>query len=189
MSAKLVAMTLCAACTLVDVSSAQTEPQLVKGTRVRVIFPAADSQPARSVIGSLVRLERDTVVIWTSPVFASSEMTTTTIALDRGRRLETVAPGHGHGRTGAGLGAVFGALAGAVIGSATWRPCTKGLACVFYPTRGEHAAGGALAGAAGGALVGLVIGSSIRSGTWVPVHTAGLRVAVAPGAAGINVAF
>ncbi len=120
-------------------------------------------------------------------MFASSEITT--IALDRGRRLETVAPRHGHGRTGAGVGAVVGALTGAVIGSATWRPCTKGWGCIFYPNQGEQAAGGALVGAAGGALVGLVIGSSIRSETWVPVHTAGIRLTVAPGAAGINVAF
>ncbi len=44
----LVAMTLGAACTLVEVSSAQTEPQLIKGTRVRVIIPAAD-RPTRAI--------------------------------------------------------------------------------------------------------------------------------------------
>ncbi len=188
-TAMRLAVTLSAVCTLVQVAAAQTEPVLIKGTRVRVLIPASDSQPEQLITGSLLRLEADTVVIWTGGSMASPE--TKSIALARGRRLEVPAKGRGRGKAGAGLGAVLGTLTGAAIGYATWRPCTEQgwLSCITYPSQGEQAAGYAMMGTAGGALLGLVIGSSIRSETWAQVSTAGVRVAVAPGAVGISLAF
>jgi len=176
-----VAMIVGGTCTLVGGAAAQTAPALTKGIRVRVVMPAADSQPERFVTGSLLRLERDTVVLWTGD-------TTQTIALNGDRRLEALARGNGHAGVGAGIGAVVGALAGGVIGAATYPKC-EGWDCIGDPGPVAGWAAGAFVGAGGGALVGLVIGSAIPSETWVPVQTADVHVTMAHGAVGINLAF
>jgi hypothetical protein len=178
---------------------AQTDLNLAKGARVRVLIPAGDGQPERYVFGSLVRLEGDSVVIvtWgplpTAGVIAGDPRSpkTTIIALDRGKRLEGIVDSRGHGGTGAALGAVLGALVGEEIGRASWRPCTQTgfLACWMYWSKGEQAAGGAILGGAGGALLGFVVGAGIRTETWGPLHTAGVRLAVTPHAVGISLAF
>ena len=183
-----VAMILSTLCAFAPAAAAQNAAPLGKGARVRVVIPAADGQPERYVAGSLVRLEGDTVVLASGGLALAGVQT---VALGRGRRLEVLASSHGHGGKGAVLGAAFGALAGVVVGAATWQPCPQqgGFACIVYPSQGTQMAGGAILGAAGGALVGLVIGASIRDARWVPLETAGVRVAVAAGAVGISVAF
>jgi hypothetical protein len=178
---------------------AQTDPNLAKGAHVRVLIPATAGQPERYVFGSLVRLEADTVVIVTWGPMPTAGVTTgdprspatSIIALDRGKRLEGIVDSHDHKGTGAALGALLGALVGEEIGRSSWQPCTRTgfLACFMYPSKGEQAAGGAILGGAGAALLGLAIGAGIRTETWGPLHTAGVRLAVTPHAVGISLAF
>jgi hypothetical protein len=82
-------------------------------------------------------------------------------------------------------------LTGAVIGAATWQPCTETgfLACFMHPSQEVQAAGGAALGALGGALVGFLIGKTVRSELWRPVRTAPVRLTVGPTAAGISLTF
>jgi len=173
-------------CGIVPVAAAQSALPLSKGTRVRVVIPAIGAQPERQISGTMVRLQNDTVVIWTGAIARPESVS---LALETGRRLEALAS-HGHGGKGAAVGALMGALTGAFVGAATWQACTGGaLACIASPTQGEEAAGAAIVGAAGGALLGLVIGTSVRTETWVPVQTAGVRVAVIPRGLGISLGF
>ena len=176
-----VAMSLSVLCALAQSAAGQTETRLAKGARVRVVIPAADGQSQWHVTGTLVRLTGDTVVIMPGGV----------VILNEGRRLERFVRSRGHGGKGAAFGAVIGALTGAVIGAETWQPCTQTgwFACFMYPSQEVQAAGGAILGAAGGALVGFAIGSSIRTAMWRAVHTRRVRLTVAPGGAGISLAF
>ena len=155
-------------CGLVQGSAAQSAPVLTKGIRVRVVTPPADPEPDQVVTGSLVRLENDTAEIWTGGTIAAPEIKI--IALDSGRRLELPSGVHGHGGTGAAVGALFGAVVG-------YGGCIQG------------ASAGAFVGAAGGAVLGLVIGSAIRSESWVPVYTVGARIAIQAGVGGIRITF
>lgn len=180
-----VAALLAALCAFAPVAVAQAVPPLAKGARVRVVTPAADGQPARHIIGSLVRLQGDTVVIAADSLVSS-------VVLDGGRRLEVSTGSYRNAGKGAALGVVFGALTGGAIGAVTWEPCTDPISVIFFcfgHARMVQAAAGAVLGVAGGALVGLVIGASIRTETWAPQQTTGVRVAVTPRGVGLSVRF
>jgi hypothetical protein len=148
---------------------------------VRVVIPAADGQSQRYVTGTLVQLTADTVVI--APGGA--------VPLNEDWRLEQSVGSRGHGGKGAALGAVIGAMTGAVIGAVTWQPCTETgwFACFMHPSQEAQVAGVAVLGGAAGALVGFVIGKSVRTEAWQVVYTGSVRLAVAPGAAGISLSF
>ena len=166
---------------LAQSAAAQTEPPLANGARVRVVIPAADGQSQRYVTGTLVRLTGDTVVIRPGGV----------VALNDGRRLEQFVGTRHHSGSGAVLGAILGTFTGFVIGAATWQPCTQTgfLSCLVHLSKGERQIIYGLLGAAGGIAVGSVIGSLIRTDAWRSVHTGGIRLTVAPAAAGISLAF
>jgi hypothetical protein len=74
---------------------------------------------------------------------------------------------------------VVGALAGALIASATWEPCTRtptswaDMTCLTHASRGQQAAGGAVLGLLGGGVIGLVVGRSMGVQTWEPVVRVG----------------
>ncbi len=178
-----------ALCGVVSVAAAQTAPPVRRGTEVRVFIPAPAAAPERQIRGSLVRLQNDTVVIWTRWGLAPPD--SVRVVLDRGWRLEALASSHGHGLAGAAIGAIFGALTGAAVGSTSWRPCTEQgfLACFMHPTQGEQTSLGAMLGATGGALLGLAVGRSIRSETWIPVHPADIGVAIIPRGLSIRLRF
>src|SRR6266849_5912470 len=168
--------------TLLPIAAAQTAPPLGTGTRVRIVIPARDSQPERYITGSLVRLAGDTVVVAPGGLGLAWART---VALDDGRRLEVVASSHGHGGKGAALGALIGGVTVGFVAGVTSHPCSG-----FCPVdKGTEALGGAFVGAAGGAIVGMLIGSSLRDETWVPVRTAGVRVALVPRGVGISLHF
>lgn len=184
----LFAVTLAVFCTLPDVAAAQTAPAIARGARVRIVIPAEPGQPERHIVGNLVRLEYDTAVI------ASPGLPLTgarSVAIDGGRRLEVLTGSRGRGGRGAAVGGVVGGVAGALVGGFTWEPCEgEGFFdCLMYPTQGSQVMGGAVLGVAAGALVGLVIGSSIRTETWAPLRTAGVRIAVTPRTAGLSLSF
>lgn len=178
-----------ALCGAVSVAAAQTAPLLREGTEVRVFIPAPTAAPERQITGTLVRLQKDTVVIWTRGGLAPPH--SVRVVLDKGWRLEALAASHGHGGAGAAIGAIIGALTGAAVGSSSWHPCTEQgfLACFMHPTQGEQTSLSAMLGATGGALLGLAVGRSIRSETWVPVHTADIGVAILPRGLGIRLRF
>ena len=178
-----------ALCGVVSVAAAQAAPPLRKGTEVRVFIPAPAAAPERQIRGSLVRLQNDTVVIWTRWGLAPPD--SVRVVLDRGWRLEAIASSHGHGLAGAAIGAIAGAVTGAAVGSTSWRPCTEQgfWACFMHPTQGEQTSLDAMLGATGGALLGLAIGRSIRSETWMPVHPADIGVAIVPRGLSIRLRF
>lgn len=172
-----------------SVAAAQTSPPVRTGTEVRVFIPAPAAAPERQITGRLVRLQNDTVVIWTRWGLALPD--SVRVVLDGGYRLEALAASHGHGGTGAAIGAIVGAFTGAAVGRSSWRPCTpRGLfGCIMYPTQGEQIWMDAMLGSFGGALLGLGIGSLIRSETWVPVHRAGIGVAIEPRGLSVRLRF
>jgi hypothetical protein len=159
-------------------------PSLAKGTRVRVVVSGAAGQTEAPISGALRSLQGDTVTISASWSGASRS-----IVLDRGRRLEVAARGDRHGEAGAAIGAAVGALGGAAIGANTRPGCPSGHICLVELSAGQRTLIGAGVGALGGALVGFLLGRGERSETWVPVETAGLRIALAPGGNGFGAAF
>lgn len=191
-----VATTLTTLFALAQPLVAQTESSLATGARVRVVIPAVDGQSKRYVPGELVRLAGDTVVLLTGWGTVGPDTLVYALGEGGGRRLERLTGRHGHRGTGVALGTAFGALAGGLIGAATWRPCTPqgSDACLFSTlisnsSREMQAAEGVLLGALGGALAGLVIGAVVRTETWEPLRTSGIRLGIAPGAVRISLPF
>jgi hypothetical protein len=159
---------------------------LARGARVRVRFDPQGGRRASFLVGTLVSLQGDTIVIAPGGL-ASLD----TVALTAGRQLEVVTRSRGHAGQGALYGSIVGGLAGLVIASATYTPCTSTefLGCLMYPSAGEAAGGGAILGAAGGALVGVIIGSASRTTTWAPVRTSGVRIYTTPHRFGVQIPF
>ena len=189
-----VATTLTTVFALAQSLVAQTDSTLARGARVRVVIPALDGQSVRYVPGALVRLVGDTVVILTGWRTVGADTLVYVLGEGGGWRLERLTGSHGHRGTGVALGTAFGALAGGLIGVATWRPCAPqgSDACFFsgiYSSREMQTAGGVFLGAVGGALAGLVIGAVVRTETWEPLRTSGIRLGIAPGAVRIRLAF
>jgi len=185
-----VARVLVSLCALSRVAAAQTAPPpLAKGARVRVVVPAGTGQPERTVSGGLIRLQGDTVVIRADRSGAPES-----IVLNGERRLEAGVMGHRHAVQGVAVGAGLGALTGAGIAAATWRPeppgvCRQSLCIDLFPSRGYAALFGAAIGVVGGAVVGLIVGISTRDVQWVRVETAGISIAVTPRGVGLSAAF
>ena len=159
-------------------------PSLAKGTRVRVVVSGTAGQAEAPISGALRSLQGDTVTIsagWSGGLRS--------IVLDRGRRLEVAARGDRHGEAGAAIGAAVGALGGAAIGANTRPGCPRGHICLVELSAGQRTLIGAGVGSLGGALLGFLLGRGARSEAWVPVETAGLRIALAPGGVGLGAAF
>jgi len=159
-----------------------------RGQHVRVVFAAVPGQPERNRDGYLYRLTPDTLIM-------ARGVVADTVLLGEGRQLQVVVRSRNRGRAGALLGMTGGALIGAVMGSAAYEPCvaTGGMfdmSCMFAPTQGEMAAGGAILGGLAGGLAGYVIGSAIRTEEWgtVPLGR-GVRVGVTPAAIALRVAI
>ena len=181
-----VARVLVSLCALSRVAAAQTAPPpLAKGARVRVVVPAGTGQPERTVSGGLIRLQGDTVVIRADRSGAPES-----IVLNGERRLEAGVMGRRHALEGTALGVGLGALVGAGIAVATWKPheCT-GLVCLWPQDRKEAALYGAVIGVVPWAVLGLIVGIWTRDVRWVRVETTGIRIAVAPRGVGLGVAF
>jgi hypothetical protein len=108
-------------------------------------------------------------------------------------RLEVSAGRSSHRRQGMGLGLLGGALIGAVVGAATYTPCstTQFLGCLGAPTsRGGQAEEVGLVGALIGTFVGGFIGARRQTENWerVAVTARNVSVRIAPsGKAGLVV--
>lgn len=187
------AAALAVGCAVASVAAAQaphrqnvgvlSEPALAKGMPVRVVVPATNGQPETRISGTLFRLQGDTVTIGVGQSGASRS-----IALNGGWRLEAVARGASHGGAGAAVGAIAGALAGAGIAVATWHRCS-GLECIGYFSTTQQALIGAGIGVPCGALLGFILGRAIRTEEWVPVETAGVRIALGLGGLSASIGF
>lgn len=146
------------------------------GTRVRVL-DVVGRQPVAT--GTLVRLVGDTVIL------AASRGSERTVALCADYRWEVSEGLHRQTLQGAGVGFVFGALAGALVG--VINPQVSGLgqptcgSCV--ESRGERMrtvlVAAALFGAAGTAI-GVLAGASTERERWRPVDRGAPRLGIVP---------
>jgi hypothetical protein len=186
----LVVMGLIAAGTPAAPAAAQGDSLPAIGSRIRVVFPAANGQPDRYVVGRFVRLVGDSVVLLKGEGGLAAREDTATFSLG-GRHVERQVASRGHGGTGAALGSVLGAIAGGAVGAASWKPChqTGLFACMWYPSQSGQTTAGAVVGALGGALLGWMVGTSIRESIWAPVRNAGMHLTLTPRGIGIGIAF
>lgn len=152
-----------------------TEAPLQIGARVRVSSSAPGfSGPPR--VASVLAQHGDTLSF-------RPEGTQDSIALPLRliTRLEVSTSRSSHGRQGMGLGLLSGALIGAVVGAATYTPCssTEFLGCLFAPmSRGDQAKWSGFAGALIGTFVGGVIGSNRQTENWERVAVTAPKVSV-----------
>ncbi len=154
-----------------NICNAQDAPPVRVGDRVRVTAPRYDMNRRDGIVQEM----RDSV------------LTLDTLQLSIGSitRLDV----HRGSRGNAGLGALIGLPAGALIGAA--------IAAAVDQTADQEGliiAFGAGVGAAGGLLIGIVVGSLIKSDRWEPVPLDQLRVSFVPRrdgrfAFGLSVAF
>jgi hypothetical protein len=158
---------------------AQTDAPLRKGAVVRLVRDAERGQPAREVQGRLVRLDHDSVTI---DAGEPGRPRLVSIDLHSRWRLQALMGSESHPGSGALAGALVGALFGGAIGAAR---------CDGECFGGDDLAafGGAGLGAVVGSLLGLAAGSSHETGSWVPIETSGVRVALDPARLGFRVEF
>ena len=127
------------------------------GSRVRILSPALGDQ---AQTGSVVSATSDTLVFLPHKTSNSTAVSTPNIV-----RLDVSSGTHTNKLKGALLGFALGAGVGAIIGSATYKPCSN---CFDMFGRGGNIAVGSFAGSMIGLSGGWVIGSR-ASDSWVPV--------------------
>jgi hypothetical protein len=134
---------------------------LDSGSKVRITSPAFGLYPR---VGMLVSTAADTLF-----VRHSKKDSTLAIAVPNIARLEVARGTHTRKAKGALIGFLIGGLAGAAIGSASYKPTTcggDGFCFDFGPEFGVAVLG--VVGAGVGALIGTIAGSS-PTDTWVRV--------------------
>lgn len=163
---------------VLDATSLQAQRPLEPGARVRITAP--DHRPV--TVGNLVRITGDTAAI------VDANGTLTTVVLGPSRRLELSLGRRRQVGRGAGTGFLLGAVAGAALGAASWKPCEpNAFLCLQPENRGQAAVlGGVLLGVPG-LVVGALAGSARRE-RWERVRRqADVSVHVAPSQARIGV--
>jgi hypothetical protein len=150
--------------------AAETPATLAPGARIRLT--SAGEKPRTAVV---VSHTRDTLLVrW--PEIAGP----VAVPLAGISRLEVSTGRHRRVRKGMALGTVAGSVTGALVGAATYEPCTSTefLGCFLEPqSRAQAAAWGALAGGTLGFVVGSLAGLPRREG-WKRVSLQEQRVAV-----------
>jgi hypothetical protein len=130
---------------------------IAAGSRARILSPVLGD---RAQTGSVVSATSDTLIFLPHKTSNSTAISTPNIV-----RLDVSSGTHTNKLKGALLGFAIGAGAGAVIGSATYKPCTN---CFDILGRGGAIAGGSIVGGLVGLSGGWYIGSR-ASDSWVPV--------------------
>jgi hypothetical protein len=153
---------------------------LVPGTRVG-ITTRDDSKPRVAVV---VARTADTLQLQMAGL-----ANTVAVPLAEISRLDVSTGRHRNVYKGMIIGVFAGGAGGALLGAASYQPCTRN--CLFAPS--DAGDSGLIGGIAGGAL-GLVVGSligSARVDDWKRVAADGRRVAVSvePRARGVGVAL
>ncbi len=176
----------CALCAFVgNTAAAQepaTEPPLQIGARVRVSSSTPGLFPS-PMVAKVLEQHGDTLSF-------RPEGTQDSIPLQLGSitQLEVSAGRSSHRRQGEGLGLLGGALIGAVVGAATYTPCSGTFGdCPLAPTsRGGNAKLGGFVGALIGTIVGGFIGARRQTENWerVAVTARGVGFRLAPSGKG-----
>ena len=166
---------------LLGAQSGQTIDRLAPGSRVRITAPGKPARPA-----TLIVRRPDTLLVRWDDSIGSEPVPLADIS-----RLDVSLGQHRSVRRNAGIGALIGVVGGAILGAATYSPCTDTglLACYMEPdSRGQAAVYGGAAGGALGVVVGALTGLPKRE-RWEPVTTSAARAAmsIAPSERGVAV--
>ena len=164
-------------------------PTFWQGARLRVTSTALG--PRRQVV-TLLRQHADTIV-----VRAKGRGDSTTLRSADISRLELSRGAHTQVRKGLIVGAISGALLGAVISYASYQEpdCTSIYGCIDsgIEKRSTEAAFGAIGGGAIGALVGAGVGAAWRVENWeyfpITGRAMGLRVVPTRSGVALSAAF
>ncbi|MDQ6873008.1 MAG: hypothetical protein M3037_13540 [Gemmatimonadota bacterium] len=135
---------------------------LAPGLRVRIFSTDLGWRPKT---GSVVSATSDTLMF-----LPAKQSTSTAIATQKIGRIDVARGTHTQKLQGAMLGLLAGAVAGAIIASASYKPpkCAADSWCMdILGQGGETAAGGVLGGLLG-MLVGVIVGDR-QTDNWVPV--------------------
>jgi hypothetical protein len=151
---------------------------LAAGARVRITRPG--EQPLVAIV---VAHTADSLLVQ-----ASGHSLPVALPLTEISQLDVSTGRHRHVAKGIGVGFVAGGTVGALLGAATYQPCTSTefLGCLMAPeNRGQSAALGILVGGGLGLIVGGLVGS-VRQEQWARVPLDGKRVSlsVSPSARG-----
>ena len=144
---------------------------LKRGAQVRVLREQPGA-PRVELRGALDRIAGDTVTLRvTSDRFESRVLDADhTLQVRTGRQAHTV--------RGLAIGAAVGAMAGLVIGGATYEACAD---CIYDPGVGATVAGAAVLLGFLGAGIGAIIGASSGPETWALVpRSSGMRIGFTP---------
>jgi hypothetical protein len=168
---------------------AQTMPTFWQGARLRVTSTALG--PQRRVV-TLLRQHADTLVVRVEGRGDSTTLRSADIS-----RLELSRGAHTQVRKGLIVGAISGAVLGAVISYATYKEpdCTSLYGCIdsAVEKRSTETSLGAIGGGAIGALVGAGIGALWRVENWeyfqLPGRATGLRVVPTRSGVALSAAF
>jgi hypothetical protein len=162
---------------LIDGLSAQRQPPVYAGARVRVSAPG---EGYRGLIGTVSGYDGETIGI--TP---DNQHTSVWVPLTSVKRLQESRGQKGNTRKGAFIGLVVGGALCAAVGAATYQECVDEPGgrwdCFMVPqSTGEQAALGGLAGVIIGAGIGALIGASSKTDRWEEVPLDRLRVSFAP---------
>lgn len=147
------------------------------GERVRISAP---DLPGGAVVGQLLRVEDAAFVIRAGDAMGTGGVVE--VPRDLVTSVEVSAGTERHTGRGALLGVALGAGAGAMLGAMSFEGPD-----LFFDSRAEAAAGGAVAIGAIGLLVGGVAGFLARTDTWREVPAVGWSVSRQPaGSVGIG---
>jgi hypothetical protein len=141
-------------------TSAQNTPSswpIPAGSRVRILSPVIGDQ---AQTGSVISATSDTLVFLPNKTSNSTAISTPNIV-----KLDVSTGTHSNKLKGAMLGFALGAGVGALIGSATYHPCSN---CFDILGRGGAIAAGSVVGSLVGLAGGMIIGSR-PSDSWVSV--------------------
>jgi hypothetical protein len=128
------------------------------GTRVRIVSPVLGARPAT---GRVVSTNPDTLFFRWDKRSVSTAIATPSIT-----RLEVARGTHTTKAKSSLVGFFLGAVTGAAIGAASYKPSCNGFCFDLGPS--AVAAFGAVVGGGGGAIVGALVGRR-KTETWVPV--------------------
>lgn len=130
------------------------------GSKIRVIAPEVSRKPQ---VGKLVAFTPDTIVFR-----IGKDPTSTAVPVASLARLDVANGTHQSKLRDSMLGLFFGALAGAALGAATYKPPKCHDFCFDLGPGFDAAVAGTLGGIVG-SIAGLIVGSH-NSDTWMPVN-------------------
>ena len=179
-----VAVLILLACKAVVVAAqAPATAMPTPGMRVRVTLDGA----REPIVGSVVSARADSIAYVPLHGAASD---TAVVALRQLRALEVSSGPRLHVLRSVGWGFAGGSVGGAVLGAATYSPCTETgfMSCFMAPeSRSQSALLGGVIGALLGTSGGLVVGLFHRSDDWQPLSTERVaRLRVVPSARGVS---